>query len=191
MNAQQTSVSAPYVVVGVDGSDGSREALKWAYEYAHTSAKGVHAVHVWNYPVEQSLAGVYLLPNIDIGADALAILREIVVSELGSEAASRVRLEAPCGVPGPLLAERSVGAELLVVGASGANPLTRLLIGSTSAHVVRHAACPVLVWRPVHAAPVAVVIAEPAAVAELSEHDDGDRGRPDSPEHTMPASAPS
>ncbi|MEP7054968.1 MAG: universal stress protein [Actinomycetota bacterium] len=155
MSNQQHRAQSPYVVVGVDESQLSRAGFRWAYEYARVRGLSVHAVHAWTYPTAASLTGEFLLPNIDMGADTFALLRQITVDELGQEALSRVELEAPLGVPGPVLVERSVGAELLVVGASGANPMTRLLIGSTSAYVAQHAGCPVVIARSRVPAPTA------------------------------------
>jgi nucleotide-binding universal stress UspA family protein len=39
------------VVVGVDGSEASRDALRWAIRYAHTTGATVRAITVWHFPV--------------------------------------------------------------------------------------------------------------------------------------------
>jgi len=65
-----------------------------------------------------------------------------------------------------MLVERSRGAALLVVGASGGNPLIHLLVGSTTAYVAQHAHCPVLVLRPEGSRPVHAPA--PAAAAGVS-----------------------
>ena len=49
------------------------------------------------------------------------------------------------GTPWKALAERSADLDLLVVGARSYGPLRRLLLGSTSTKLARHAACPLLV----------------------------------------------
>ena len=58
------------------------------------------------------------------------------------------------GTPWKELASRSADLDLLVVGARGYGPVRRLLLGSTSAKLARHAACPLLVApRDAHAIP--------------------------------------
>jgi nucleotide-binding universal stress UspA family protein len=53
------------------------------------------------------------------------------------------------GEPGPAIVEAAVAehADLLVVGTRGRNRVERLVLGSVSDHVVRHATCPVLIVR--------------------------------------------
>lgn len=51
-----------------------------------------------------------------------------------------------CGDPVRLLADAAADADLLVVGSRGYGPLRRVLLGSTSAGLVRSVRCPVLVY---------------------------------------------
>src|SRR5215813_1877349 len=44
------SRSQPHVVVGVDGSPESTEALAWAARYATATGATITAVHAWHYP---------------------------------------------------------------------------------------------------------------------------------------------
>jgi nucleotide-binding universal stress UspA family protein len=147
MHAKEQSSTTAQVIVGVDGSESSRVALRWAFDYALQRGAALHAVHAWTYPVSLSFTGEYLPPNTDLAADALAVLRQVVQDELGVNAPF-VQVEAPFGTPGLVLAQRSHGAELLVVGAPGGDPLTHLPIGSTSAYAVQHRHCRVVVCRP-------------------------------------------
>lgn len=55
---------------------------------------------------------------------------------------------------------RSVGADLIIVGSKGLTGLSRVLLGSTSAHVVRDAGCTVEVARPKRYAEVELVPVE-------------------------------
>jgi nucleotide-binding universal stress UspA family protein len=59
------------------------------------------------------------------------------------------------GDPGPAICEEAKvhGVDLIVIGRSGKNWLSRLLDPSVSEYVIKHAPCPVLVVR--HETPVA------------------------------------
>jgi len=65
---------------------------------------------------------------------------------------------------------REVGADLIIVGSKGATGLERLILGSTSEHVVREAGCTVEVARPKQYAEVELMQIEPVD--------------PDAPHHT-------
>ncbi len=47
----------------------------------------------------------------------------------------------------PLLRGGAEGIDLLVLGSRGYGPVMRVLLGSVSGHVFRHAPCPLLVTR--------------------------------------------
>lgn len=59
------------------------------------------------------------------------------------------------GEPGDSIsaAAEAEKADIVIVGTRGRSGAERLLLGSVSDHVVRHAECPVLVVRPSHHAP--------------------------------------
>jgi hypothetical protein len=61
---------------------------------------------------------------------------------------------------------REVGADLIIVGSHGLTGVERLLLGSTSEHVVREAGCPVEVARPKRYAEVALLPIEPVDPAQ-------------------------
>ena len=53
------------------------------------------------------------------------------------------------GAPGPAIVEaaQSEAADMIIVGTRGRGRVERFVLGSVSDHVVRHAACPVLIVR--------------------------------------------
>ena len=67
----------------------------------------------------------------------------------GRRAGVAVRFLVWEGEPGPAIIEAAVAeaADLLVVGTHGRSRFERLVLGSVSDHVVRHAPCPVLIVR--------------------------------------------
>jgi nucleotide-binding universal stress UspA family protein len=138
------------IVVGVDGSEGSRVALQWALEEA--AATGSEVVPVLAYDVG--------LAWIDIGSDYEASMikraaekahREIhaVVDALDTHALG-VTLHPLVieGLPPDALVEAARGAELLVVGSRGRGGFAGLLLGSVSQRCVERSPCPVVVVPP-------------------------------------------
>jgi nucleotide-binding universal stress UspA family protein len=68
---------------------------------------------------------------------------EAIAAEAGEHVRTNVVLDA--GQPGRRLVQRATGLDLLVMGSRDLGSVRRLVLGSTSAHVVRNAACPVIV----------------------------------------------
>lgn len=134
------------VVVGVDGSDGSKAALDWAADYAATVSAPVEVVISWHYPVAY---GTVPMVGLDTDFEEMA---GKVVSEMAVEA-QRTHPEVAFStkvIPGPAaqaLIREADGARLLVVGSRGHGAFAGMLIGSVSAHCVHHARCPVVVVR--------------------------------------------
>lgn len=138
------------IVVGVDGSPSSLEALAWAGAQAALTGAALEAVASWEYPVGHGLAptGFEWAPVVDTGEveqHTREALEAWVVQVLGPDAAvRRLVLE---GHPAPVLLERAAGADLLVVGSRGHGGFAGMVLGSVSQHVVAHAGCPVVVVR--------------------------------------------
>jgi nucleotide-binding universal stress UspA family protein len=146
---ERLSGGASTVVVGVDGSEHSIIALRWAVDYAKTVGARVRAVIAWRWPISMVVA----LPVVEVyepEQEALKRLEAAVAEALGDGPASdvEVRAEAIYGAPVPVLLEAASHAALLVVGSRGHGGFHGLLLGSTGEHCVRHANCPVVVVRP-------------------------------------------
>lgn len=139
----------PTVVVGVDGSEQSKLALRWAVDYAKTVGARVRAVIAWRWPISMVVA----LPVVEVfepKQEALKRLEAAVTDVLGDGPSGDVdvQVEAIYGAPVPVLLEAAAHAVLLVVGSRGHGGFHGLLLGSTGEHCVRHAICPVVVVRP-------------------------------------------
>lgn len=135
------------IVVGVDGSKGSRAALQWAHAEARLRAATLTAVTVWQYPVLTTLPAFGALPAIeDLSGEAETSLHAILAEE-GVASTDDVPVETIVaeGAAAAALLEASEGAEMLVVGSRGHGGFTGMLLGSVSQHVVSHARCPVVV----------------------------------------------
>ncbi len=128
------------IVVGVDGSDGAAEALRWAI--------GEAALHGWSVT---ALANVG--PHDDGDLDAAAIeLHGHVVAAVGEEAAAGVDERVRGGSAAFALVDTAHDADLLVVGARGLGGFKRLLLGSVSQQCLHYSTVPVAVTRAGHSA---------------------------------------
>lgn len=139
------------IVVGVDGSDGSVTALRWAVEEAERVDARVEAVIAWTYPYVATVPGVVspVFAVDDVEADARALLDDAVDRALegrGTEVTIDRRVEA--GPAARALIERSAEADLLVVGTRGHGGFVGLLLGSVSEQCAHHAKCPVVIVPP-------------------------------------------
>ncbi|MET8946873.1 universal stress protein [Streptomyces sp. NPDC004542] len=138
--------SGPKVVVGVDGSESSYAALRWAVRYAGLVGGTVDAVSVWELPGRYGWSA----PAVDMDVDeeeARRRMRQELTDVLGTDAAESVRTHVVHGNPADVLLRAAEGAEVLVVGSRGRGGFARVLLGSVGQHVAQHAGCPVVIVR--------------------------------------------
>ena len=131
------------VVVGVDGSEESGLALRWAFDYAQMISAPVEAVIAWDIPPSYGWGASY--DDVDLEKMARETLEKTVHDVLGAGAPVTSRVER--GHPAPVLVAASERAQLLVVGSRGHGAFAGMLLGSVSQHCVQHAHCPVVVIR--------------------------------------------
>jgi nucleotide-binding universal stress UspA family protein len=138
------------VVVGVDGSEGSRRALAWAADEAREHQARLTVLSAWTPPpaaVGPGYGSLRGYSDADFGAVAehqLTETVEAVLAEGPDLVVERVVIE---GHPAQQLIEASSAADLLVVGCRGHGGFAGMLLGSVSQHVAAHADCPVVVVR--------------------------------------------
>ncbi|MGY1679929.1 universal stress protein [Geodermatophilus sp. SYSU D01176] len=145
------------VVVGVDGSPGSRDALRYALTAA--SRRGADLELVASYAAElywmtgapvafRDLAGI----REDTEKRALDLLHDVAgqqdIAVDGGPGSVRTRIVAAPDPAAVELTERSDDAGLLVVGSRGRGAVRSALLGSVALHCVTHARCPVVVVHP-------------------------------------------
>lgn len=131
------------IVVGVDGSDSSVQALRLAARLAPALDARIHAIACWDFP--QIYAG-YVPPDFDaFEASAARTLGEAIGRAFGPDAPEGISQETVRGPAPAKLVEAGAGAALLVVGRRGHGGLMGMHLGSVSSACVSHAACPVLV----------------------------------------------
>lgn len=135
--------SAGRIVVGIDGSEGSKNALRWAARLATATGAAIDAVTVWEYV---SSYGWGAFPPVPIPHPELEkALNEAVDEVFGAHRPADLRLRVVEGSAAGALIELSRDAQMIVVGSRGHGNFTGLLIGAVSARVAERAACPVLV----------------------------------------------
>lgn len=131
----------PRIVVGIDGSAESRAALHWALRHAEGIDAEVHAVAVWQQPIQFGASGMPL-PAQEFEAEARAWLDETVPDRDGDRRRVRTHLEQ--GEPAGILLDHALRAEMLVLGNHGRGAIRGALLGSVALRCVNHAPCPVL-----------------------------------------------
>jgi nucleotide-binding universal stress UspA family protein len=146
MSAGSEESTAATIVVGVDGSEASQDALKWAANYAELTGGQLRAVSAWQWPITLGVA----LPLPDDYSpldDAKAAVEQAISDALGASPAVAIVTDIVEGAAAPALVEQATHAALLVVGSRGHGGFAGLLMGSTSEYCAHHAACPVVIVR--------------------------------------------
>lgn len=141
-----TTSSAPTshrVVVGVDGSPSSRQALRWAAAQAALTGAELHAVTTWHLPASYDWDGA--IDSIDWSGGARRTLESAISDALSEEDAARVVRHLVEGHPARMLVRQAADADLLVIGSRGHGGLAGILVGSVGLHLLAHATCPVVV----------------------------------------------
>jgi nucleotide-binding universal stress UspA family protein len=146
------------IVVGVDGSEASKEALRWAVGEARLRRAKVRALRAYEVPFVPpvldpfgAVPAVEGVPGIDrellrqASEEGLArVVSEVVPDPGGVE----IELQVAEGHAAEVLVATSKDAELLVVGSRGHGGFAGLLLGSVSQSSAQHAYCPVVIVRP-------------------------------------------
>jgi len=130
------------VLVGTDGSADSEAALLFGFEEAARSGSPLEVIYCWQ-PLARQEVAIH---------DTEALLRNWLAESLAPYRDKfpgvRVRAEVEAGRPAGVLAERSTGSSMVVVGSRGRGGVAGLLLGSVSQSLLHHSTCPVAVVRP-------------------------------------------
>ena len=129
------------IVVGVDGSDESIEALRRASRLARLLAFRLSIVGVWDERGQGRLTAL----GWDGKQEAENMLAYATREVFGSALPPRFETRLIAGNPADRLIELSQDAEMLVLGKRGHSALTDLVMGSVSEKCANAAHCPVLV----------------------------------------------
>jgi nucleotide-binding universal stress UspA family protein len=137
------------IVVGVDGSPGSRKALTWAAAEAAEHGASLIVLNVWEHTLLPPAGSVSVSEHYvpDESQRTAEDLVQVIKEELGDDPPVLVQPQVKQGRPAKVLIDESAGADLLVVGERGHGGFAGLVLGSVSQHVAAYAKCPVTVVR--------------------------------------------
>ena len=159
LSTDEIGAAVPYaravgtIVVGVDGSPGSLEALRFAAAEARLRGTRLRVVHAWAVPLavvlpEPAILGQPVIPEPEFEQVRAALVSEAekivdgVLAAVDAPDAERLLVE---GTPAHALVQAAEGADLLVVGSRGRGGFAGLLLGSVSQQCAHHAPCPVVI----------------------------------------------
>jgi len=136
------------IVVGVDGSESARAALRFALEEARLRGGGARVVAAWHVPTAV-YSGTLMPPDASLIEELEVDARqaaERAVEDAGDAARGvEVEIVAREGEAAHVLLEEAASADLLVLGSRGLGGFRGLLLGSVSQQCAHHAPCPVVI----------------------------------------------
>jgi nucleotide-binding universal stress UspA family protein len=156
-------VASNVIVVGVDGSEGGRRALRWALAEAHRTEAAVKAVTAWDWDAIAHTSPVHTSPARQRERAEAICAREVaaVVAEVGS--AVPVIRDVVEGPEDRVLTAAARGARMLVLGSHGCGHLHHAVADSVGAACIRRSTCPVVVVPDPRPAPTPPVVETVAA----------------------------
>ena len=142
------------VIVGVDGTRASINALSWAAKFAQATNQKLKVISTWSSDSVTSRLSAFgevpphddsIMEREDHALEAIAnSMKEVFFA---NNVPSWVSTEAIDGNPAEVLVSESRTASLLVVGTRGHGHLADMVLGSVSSDCVARAHCPVTVVR--------------------------------------------
>lgn len=136
------------IVVGIDGSPGSIDALREAERVARATGSWLDVVTCWSG--SSSAPGQSSPEDEDFENSARQLLQDSVSNTFGTPLPDKISTSLVRGHARQKLIELSDGADMLVVGQRGYGGFAGLRLGSISQACVTHARCPVLVVNAGH-----------------------------------------
>jgi len=136
------------IVVGIDGSENSLAALRWALHEGVAANASVEVVHCWTAP---TLTDVVFTRDEQLKRASSCMLDneiEAAVAEMPTSP-TITRLSLP-GNPASVLVDRSNGARMLVLGLRQTAAMRDIAYGAVETVCRRHASCPIVTVDRLH-----------------------------------------
>lgn len=146
------------VVVGVDGSQFSLRAVRWAAEEAVRRGAELRLVHA-ELPLPTGVPDVSKLARSALHDEAMGWMQDAAATAKETAPGLDVQTHVEVTTAAVLLGQESETAALVVVGARGRGGFAGLLLGSVAAALSSSSWCPVVIMRgedPVPGRPVVV-----------------------------------
>lgn len=134
------------ILVGVDGSDNAKEALRVAADLSQALGAPLEAIMCWQDPL-QFYEGYYPVDSEAVRAGSEKALQATISEVFGEQPPAHLTARLLRGRAAEQLVEASKTARLLVVGRRGLGGVLGAILGSVSSALVSHAHCSVLVVR--------------------------------------------
>lgn len=143
MNGSNVTIPAgtERIIVGVDGSPGSRAALRWAFGLAARTGQALTAIMAWDSPTTYGTA--WHVPDWE--RQCAGLLQESLRATLDQEHRVEVTTTVAAGHAADVLLAAAADAAMLVIGGRGTGGFREMRMGSVCRHVVAWAPCPVVV----------------------------------------------
>lgn len=133
----------PVIVVGVDGSEASMDAFRWAFRQAELTNGRLRAISAWRQPVTYGMPVDY--SDVDFEKEARRTLETALADALGTQSEVPVETVVAEGHPARVLVDAAEGADLLAVGSRGHGAFAGMVLGSTGQYCAQHAPCPIVI----------------------------------------------
>lgn len=149
-DASDPLISGGTIAVGVDDSESSHRALRWAAQEALRRHAAIEIITAWNWDTVEDTSLATTDPATMVTRAEQTQLRAIteVIDPMDKHPPITRRIVQASATEA--LAEASQHADLVVVGTHGRGPVRSFLLGSVSLSVIKRAACPVVVMPPIH-----------------------------------------
>ena len=135
------------IVVGVDGSDASVSALRWALHEARLRGARVLVVHAWSYPQVSTYHEAAHVLDVPFAEEAAALLDQVLADAASDALGVDIEKKVVEGQAAPALVEAAGDASMLVVGSRGLGGFSGLLLGSVGQQCAHHATCTLVIVR--------------------------------------------
>lgn len=138
------------ILVALDGSEPSLNALDWAIRCVRGRSGTIHLLHGYEPSPWGGAAGSGLLPGYE---SALRRSAQDWLDDLAHRVASegiRVEIQLVAGAPASAIVETAtrIGADLIAMGTRGRSGLAQVLLGSVAQRTIQRAPCPVVAVPP-------------------------------------------
>ncbi len=137
------------IVVGVDGSDQSLDAVRVAAAEAQWRDRPLRIVHAFVWPMLHVAAGAPVggPPDAGLRHAAEAVLKDAAAIAAEAQPGIEISTDLIPGAPVAVLLQAARDAELVVLGDRGLGGFSGLLVGSVAVQLAAHAAAPVLIIK--------------------------------------------